>query len=83
MSSPDTSLAAFDALALLLYGDELSVQEARSACLVRARVEVGSIVGCDHADLEELAKGKAGIWWYEELVKRLNLPADMRTLFKP
>ena len=73
---------AFDALALLLYGDELEVRQARSAVLEKARREVGSIVGHDHVHLEELAKGKAGIWWREELVKRLNLPADMRTLFK-
>ena len=83
MSSPDPSLAAFNALALLLYGDELGVQEARSTCLVRARAEVASIVRHDHGHLEELAKGKADIWWHEELLKRLNLPADMRTFFKP
>jgi hypothetical protein len=86
VSSPDSSPATFDALAaLLLYDDELGVQKARSACLIRARaeVQVGSIVGHDHVLLEELAKGKAGIWWHKELVKRLNLPAVMRTLFKP
>ena len=78
VSSPDSSPAPFDALALLLYGDELDVQKAHSTCLARARAEVGSIFGYDHVHLEELAKEKAGIWWREELVKRLNLPADMR-----
>ena len=80
--SLDSSPATFDALALLLFGDELGVQKARSACFVRARAEFGSsIVGRDHVHLEEFAKGKAEIWWQEELVKRLNLPPDMRTLF--
>jgi hypothetical protein len=63
-----------------LYGDELGVQKARSTFLIRARAEVVSIVRHDHVDLEELAKRKAGTLGHEELVKRLNLPADMRTL---
>src|SRR6266446_133288 len=46
VSSTDSSPATFDALAaLLLYDDELGVQKARSAGLIRARAEVGSIVG--------------------------------------
>ena len=81
--SLDSSPAMFDALALILYGNELGVQRARSACLVSTRAKVGSIVGLDHVHLEEFAKGNEGIWWQEELVERLNLPADMRILFKP
>ena len=83
VSSLDSSPATFDALALISYGDELGVQKARSACLVRARAEVEPIVGHDHVHLEEFTKGKAEIWWQDELVKRLNLPADMRPLLKP
>jgi len=85
LSSPNSSPTALDNLALLLYGDELGVQQARSAVLERARGVVGSIVGRDHEHLEVLAKGKAGIWWYEQLVEgveSLNLPADMRTFFR-
>ena len=78
VSSLDFSPATFDALALILYGDELRVQMARTACLASARAKVGSIVGLDHVHLEERAKGKEEILWREELVKRLNLPADMR-----
>ena len=77
--------ASFDALALLLYGDELDVKQARSAVLKRARDVVGSIVGRDNEHVEELAKGKVGILWHEQLVKgieSLNLPADMRTSFR-
>jgi hypothetical protein len=84
VSSPD-SPAALDALALILYGDELGVQQARSAVLERARGVVGSIVGRDHEHLEELAKGKAEVWWHELLaegIESLNLPADMRTFFR-
>ena len=86
VSSPDSSPAALDALALLLYGDD-GVQQACSSVLERARGVVGSIVGRDHDhhDLEELAKRKAGIWWHKQLVEgieSLNLPADMRTFFR-
>ena len=82
VSSPESFPAALDALALLLYGNELGVQKARTAVLVKARDEVGSLVGHDNEHLEELAKRKAWTLWLEELVERLNLPADMRTLFK-
>jgi len=85
LSSPDSSPAALDDLALFLYGDELGVQQARSAVLERARGVVGSIIGRDHMLLEQLAESKAGIWWHEELVEgveSLNLPADMRNYFK-
>jgi hypothetical protein len=84
LSSPDSSPASLDALALFLYGDELGVQQARSAVLERARAVVGSIVGRDHVLLEQLAESKAGIWWHEQLVEgveSLNLPADMRSFF--
>ena len=77
--------ASFDALALLLFGDELGVKQARSAVLKRARDVVGSIVGRDNEHVEELAKGKVGILWYVQLVKgieSLNLPADIRTSFR-
>jgi hypothetical protein len=73
-----------DALALFLYGDELGVKQARAVVLERARGVVGSIIGRDHEFLEQIAEGKAGIWWHEQLVEgveSLNLPADMRTFF--
>lgn len=73
-----------DALALFLYGDELGVKQARAVVLERARGMVASNIGRDHELLEQLAEGKAGIWWHEQLVEgveSLNLPADMRTFF--
>jgi hypothetical protein len=75
--SPDysTQAAALDALALLLYGDEVGVQKARASVLEKAKNKYA--VGCDHVQLGESM-------WHEQLiggVESLNLPADMRTLF--
>ena len=73
-----------DELALFLYGDELGVKQARAAVLERARGVIASIIGRDHALVEQLAESKARIWWHEQLVEgveSLNLPADMRTFF--
>ena len=81
VSFPD-SPEAFDALALLLYGDELEVRQARSAVLEKARREVGR----DQEHSEELAKRLAKTRWHNQLVEgveRLNLPESMRNLFKP
>ena len=74
--SPDSSTqgAALDALALLLYGDEVGVQKAR--VLEKAK-NTYTFAGCDHVQLGESM-------WHELLiggVESLNLPADMRTLF--